>query len=388
MSILPQPPVWSPLTLRALLSGFWAAWLTDGSAARRKVDQLLRAAYQPRELYLLDSGTSALTIALQAAHSLTRAPVALPAYCCYDIATAADGAATPFYLYDVDPTSLSPDLPSLRRALESGAKSVVVVHLYGVPADLAGAQALAAEFGAVVIEDAAQGSGCEWKGKPAGAHGALGVLSFGRGKGVTGGKGGALLVNDARLLDAVSAGWQAAGGPRTPRGSFEDYALLKAQWLFGRPLLYWIPASLPFLGLGETTYRAAHPVGGLSALAAGVLVRTIRLVPAEVGVRRKNASRLRAELRNVALVRTPPDWESGWLRFPIVLQRTAKDVLTSYHSRAGILGGYPSSLADLPGFGARRLNPEDEFPGARVLAERLATLPTHRFVRSTASPAF
>ncbi len=33
-------------------------------------------------------------------------------------------------------------------------------------------------------------------GRPAGAHGALGVLSFGRGKGVTGGKGGALLVND------------------------------------------------------------------------------------------------------------------------------------------------------------------------------------------------
>jgi len=388
VSFLTQPPVWSPLSLRALLAGFWAAWLTDGRTARRNVAQLLRAEYQPRELYLMDSGTSALTVALQAAHALTQAPVALPAYCCYDIATAADGAAAPFYLYDVDPSSLSPDLPSLRRALESGAKSVVVAHLYGVPADLATTQALASEFGAVVIEDAAQGSGCEWKGKPAGAHGALGVLSFGRGKGVTGGKGGALLVNDPRFLNAVSAGWGAADGPHTPRGSFKDYVLLKAQWLFGRPLLYWIPASLPFLGLGKTTYRAPHPVGGLSALAAGVLGRTIRLVPAEVGVRRKNASRLQAGLRNVSPVGIPPDWEPGWLRLPIVLQRTAKEVLTSYHSRAGILGGYPSSLADLAGFGARRLNPKDEFPGARVLAERLATLPTHRFVRSTGSPAF
>ena len=263
-----------------------------------------------------------------------------------------------------------------------------MAHLYGVPADLARTQALASEFGAIVIEDAAQGSGCEWQGKPAGAHGALGVLSFGRGKGVTGGKGGALLVNDERFLNAISAGWRAARGPRTPRGSFRDYLLLKAQWLFGRPLLYWIPASLPFLHLGETTHHAPHPVGGVSALAAGVLGRTIRLVPAEVGVRRKNASRLRAELRDVSLVHIPPGWEAGWLRFPIVLQRTAKDVLREYHSRAGVVGGYPSSLADLAGFGARRLNPSDEFPGATVLAGRLATLPTHRFVRSTGSPAF
>jgi len=189
-------------------------------------------------------------------------------------------------------------------------------------------------------------------------------------------------------MSAVSAAWRAAGGPHTPRGSLQDYVLLKAQWLFGRPLLYWIPASLSFLGLGETRYRASHPVGGVSALAAGVLSRTIRLVPAEVSVRRRNASRLRAELRNGAILPVPPDWEAGWLRFPVVLQRTATDVLTSYHARAGIFGGYPTPLAELAEFGARRLNPKDEFPGARVLAERLATLPTHRFVRSTGSPAF
>lgn len=388
MMVRRQPPAWSPLTLRALLSGFRAAWLTDGHIARERLDQVLRAAYQPLDLHLTDSGTSALTLALQATKAVTGAPAALPAYCCYDVATAAVGAATPFLLYDVDPTNLSPDLPSLRRALEGGARSILVAHLYGLPADLAPVLALASEFGAVVIEDAAQGSGCEWNGRPAGAFGALGVLSFGRGKGVTGGKGGALLVNDVRLLEAIRSALEAASGPRAPRGSFKDYLLLKAQWLLGRPALYWLPASLPFLGLGETRYRSPRPIGGLSALSAGVLNRTMRLVAAEVGVRRKNAGRLRGEVRNAAVMRAPPNWEAGWLRFPVVLQRTAKDVLTPYHSRAGILGGYPGSLAELAGFGARRLNPGEDFPGARSLAARLVTVPTHRFVRSAESPAF
>jgi perosamine synthetase len=385
---LRQPPAWSPLTLGALLAGFRAAWLTDGHATRRALDAALRDAYRPRELHLTDSGTSALRLALQAAQAMTNAPIALPAFSCYDVATAADGAGTPFLLYDLDPATLSPDLASLRRAFESGARTVVVAHLYGVPADLGAVQALGAEFGAIVIEDAAQGSGCEWKGRPAGAHGALGVLSFGRGKGVTGGKGGALLVNDTSLQASVAAAWEAGTGIRMPRGSLRDYLVLKAQWLFGRPSLYWIPASLPFLGLGETRYRPPQRVGGISSLATGVLSRTLPRVPAEVAVRRGNAARLRAQVVGVSHVTPAPEWDSGWLRFPVVLQDTATRVLRAYHVRSGVMRGYPQALAELPGFGNRRLNLAAEFPGARRLAERLVTLPTHRFVRSAKVPAF
>jgi dTDP-4-amino-4,6-dideoxygalactose transaminase len=376
------------MRLKALLSGFWAAWFTDGSSARRALEVALRLAYAPKELYLTDSGTSALTLALQVAHETTQAPVALPAYCCFDVATAADGAGVPFFLYDIEPGTLSPDLTSLRRAFGAGTRSVVVAHLYGVPVDLARVQALAAEFGAIVIEDAAQASGCEWHGRPAGAHGALGVLSFGRGKGVTGGKGGALFVNDERLRPAAAAAWNSATGPRQPRGSLRDYLLLKAQWLFGRPFLYWIPASVPFLGLGETIYHEPHSVGGITTLAAGVLARTIPLVPAEVVRRRATASRLLDSKAGPDPMNLPADWTAGWLRYPVVLQRTADSVLIGYHVRAGVMRGYPKALADLPGFGNRRLNIEAEFPGARILAERLITIPTHRFVRSAKVPAF
>ncbi len=388
MRFFRQPPVWSPLTFRALLAGFRAAWLGNAARARQALRQSLMTAYAPKALYLADSGTSALTIALRAVHAVSRAPVALPAYCCYDIATAADGAEVPFLLYDVDPATLSPDAASLRRVLEAGARTVVVAHLCGLPVDLSAVRLLASEFGAILVEDAAQGSGCFAQGKPAGAHGALGVLSFGRGKGVTGGKGGALLVNDEGLANAVAVAWEARAGARAPRGTLKDYVVLKIQWLFGRPWLYWIPASLPFLGLGETTYRKPQPVGDLTSLAAGILVRTIPLVPDEVRIRWMNARRIATGIAPTLLIVPPADWEAGWLRFPIVLQRTAAEQLSSYHVDAGVMRSYPKALADLEGFGMRRLNTAEEFPGARRLAERLVTLPTHRFVRGAKIPAF
>jgi hypothetical protein len=50
--------------------------------------------------------------------------------------------------------------------------------------------------------------------------------------------------------------------------------------------------------------------------------------------------------------------------------------------RLGIWPSYPRALADLAGFGERRLNPDERFSGARELAVRLVTLPTHRHLHT------
>jgi len=377
-----QLPAYSPLTLGAIVDSTLAAWLGRGREALDALGDELRARYAPSDLLLMDSGTSALRLAMAASHRQTGAPVALPAYTCFDVATAADGAGVPFLLYDLVPETLSPEPGSLRRAFGAGARSAVIAHLYGVPVDLKAVQVVAGEFGAILIEDAAQGSGCEWKGRPAGAHGTLGVLSFGRGKGMTGGRGGALLINDPQLVPAVREEWTAAGAPTPPLGSVQDVALLKAQWLFCRPWLYWIPANVPFLGLGETVYRQPHQVGAISALAAGVVGRTLKLVPVEVAHRRATARQFRDRVTGVMHVSPAEDWEAGWLRYPVLLGRPAAELLGPTHRAEGVMRGYPKSLADLEGFGARRLNAEEILEGARRLADSLVTLPTHRHVDS------
>jgi len=184
-----QVPVRSPLSTAALFAGVRAAVARNGGPARAaaRVELLLNERYAPRAVLLTDSGTTALTAALLGVlRSRPGAPIALPAYSCYDVATAAESAGAPVLFYDVDPHTLAPDHAQVRAALGDGAAAVVVAHLYGCPADLAEVNRLAAEAGAVVIEDAAQAAGATVNHRPAGTQASLAVLSFGRGKGWTG----------------------------------------------------------------------------------------------------------------------------------------------------------------------------------------------------------
>jgi dTDP-4-amino-4,6-dideoxygalactose transaminase len=279
-------------------------------------------------------------------------------------------------LYDIDPRTLGPDRASLDRAIAAGAGTVVAVHLYGIPVDLAALQPITTADGAVVIEDAAQAAGARVGEHAAGAVGRYGVLSFGRGKGVTGGRGGALLANDAEGAAALS-GLETTLAPARGAG----VSALVAQWLLARPSLYGLPSSLPFLGLGETVHHQPHAPAQPSRFALGVLARTQTFAPAEAVVRRIHARRLTdaigagAELRTYA---APPGTEAGYLRLPVLAGERAIAATRAVHSRRlGIWPSYPQSLADLAGFGERRLNRDEPLPGARMLARRLVTLPTH-----------
>src|SRR3989449_6070319 len=104
----------------------------------------------------------------------------------------------------------------------------------------------AAAVGAAVIEDAAQGFGASWRGRPLGSLGAVSVLSFGRGKGWTGGRGGALLARGR--APPTAANGNGAGLWREGEG----LVLAAAQGGFARPPPHGPPAPLPWLGLGET----------------------------------------------------------------------------------------------------------------------------------------
>jgi len=372
------PPVHSPVTLAAIASGV-AAMAGGGSRARATVTAALGQRFGPCGLLLTDSGSSALALALRAAADFAPGPVALPAYACYDVATAADGAGVDVVLYDVDPITLGPDLTTLRDALERGARKVVIAHLYGIPVDLAPVRSLVSGYGALLIEDAAQGAGATYDGRPLGALGALGVLSFGRGKGLTGGRGGALLGNDDRgaaVLATVRAGLRPGH-----TSAMEPIAVL-AQWLLARPSLYGIPASLPFLGLGETVYRRPEESRAMSTLALGLLRQTLTLVGRETDSRRVHAERLLLRVRaagpNLTAVRPPRAAIPGYLRLPLLVADEWRERFGSAAAkRLGIMPGYPGTLAELAGFGPRVRNRDAAFPGAHRLVGALVTLPTH-----------
>ncbi len=373
------PPAYSPVSKASLAGGVRA--LVTG--APEGLDRWLALRYQVDAALLVDSGTSALRLAIEsvATPSAPRVRVALPAYGCYDLATAAVGAGAVVSFYDIDPATLGPDWSSLAAALAAGADALVLVHQYGIPVNIDRARALADAHGAIVIEDAAQGVGGWWRHRRLGASGDLGILSFGRGKGMTAGGGGALLASGSKgqeLLEGCRR--RVASGGR----GIGSVVKLAAQALLSDPVLYGVPARMPWLALGDTPFHEPWEPRGLDAACAGVLRAAAELAHQEAGTRRRVAARLEDALRGVPgvnLIDSPigEGTLSGWLRFPVVLDDALRAKALSGHFRhLGIGPGYPMPLPELPAL--RHAFATAQRTGAARLTSKLVTLPSHRWV--------
>ncbi|CAA9288152.1 MAG: Aminotransferase, DegT/DnrJ/EryC1/StrS family, partial [uncultured Chloroflexia bacterium] len=152
------------------------------------------------------SGTAALELTLAALGIGPGDEVIVPANSF--IATAAAVAAvgaTPVFA-DVDPATLLLTAETINPQLTPRTAAVMVVHLYGQPADMDAINALAARAGICVIEDAAQAHGASWRDRPAGGLSRAGCFSFYPGKNLGAfGDAGAVVTNDAALADRIRA---------------------------------------------------------------------------------------------------------------------------------------------------------------------------------------
>ena len=377
-----QLPVSSPVGIGPILRGAGAA-LPRGGGTLDSLAQSLRDRFSARSVWLTGSGTDALRMALEAVGDGGDGPkrpvVALPAYSCFDMVTAAVGARVRILFYDVDPNSLTPDLRSFERVLLRGATAAVVGNLHGYPVDWDEVRGIAARYGAFLVEDAAQGIGSAWRGVEAGGFGDASVLSFGRGKGWTGGGGGALLWRggnhttfpEPRVPALRSAG--AVDGLRPLLGT-------TAQWIMGRPWLYGIPASIPALGLGETVYKEPRSPRAMSAAVAAVAAATETLAMSVIPARRAVALQwddLSKRTERWVGCAPLPEGASSYLRFAAVArdpQEAAR--VADLLGPAGVVRGYPTSLPRLPQARDLLLD-EMATPGADLLASRAITFPTH-----------
>jgi dTDP-4-amino-4,6-dideoxygalactose transaminase len=102
---------------------------------------------------------------------------------------------------DIRPDTLNIDETKIEDAITPRTKAIVAVHYAGVACAMDSLTTLANDAGIPLVEDAAHAIMAEVDGQPLGAIGALGALSFHETKNVTCGEGGALLVNDPRLVE-------------------------------------------------------------------------------------------------------------------------------------------------------------------------------------------
>jgi dTDP-4-amino-4,6-dideoxygalactose transaminase len=346
---------------------------------------LLLQRYQGDECLLCSSGTDALRIALS---TLTTGPnqarpVLLPAFTCYEVASAAAGARVRLALYDVDPVTLEPDWESIRSVGRRGAAALVVAPLFGMPVDWDVAREMAEAIGAPLIADVAQSQGATWKGAPAGSSADLIVLSFGRGKGWTGGGGGALLSrNQGRISNALEHEALTPLYRRRRRGEVRAVMAVISQFLLGRSAFYGLPASIPSLRLGETVYHPPRPPEPMRHVSAALLLANDAVSLREVSRRRNNAAqytRWLQERRGIitAVPGSRLDGSSGALRYPLRVRGGWQAVRGTEAPRLGAAATYPATLQELPALRSQIEAGQPPVAGASLLTSELITLPTH-----------
>jgi perosamine synthetase len=365
------PPAFSPVAPRSLIRGITAA-CGSRSAQVESATEILCARFGASDALLTDSGTSALILALRTIVPLG-GTIAYPGYSCIDLTTAAVGAGMRVRLYDLDPNTLSPDLESIKSAIDRGVDAIVVAHLYGYPADVAAVQELARTYGIPVIEDAAQRAGGTLRGLRLGSFGDISILSFGRGKGATTGAGGAILVRTPILGGRLL---QMRNELRTRRRGGREIGALTAQWLLAHPLVYRFPASVPALKLGEMVYRPPQAPRAMPASASAILSHVLRNEDVEIEVRRSRAKVLSSCINGsgrLAPIRPVAGGASGFLRFAFC--DTTGRLAPS--APLGVLRGYPLTLEQHEQLQPMLAPGEKAGSGSVLLRDRLFTLATH-----------
>ena len=108
--------------------------------------------------------------------------------------------ATPVFV-DIRPDTLNLDESQVEAAVTSRTRAIVPIHYAGVGCAMDELMDVAARHGLLVIEDAAQGIMARYKDRPLGSIGQMAALSFHETKNVQSGEGGALLLNDDKLVE-------------------------------------------------------------------------------------------------------------------------------------------------------------------------------------------
>ncbi len=153
----------------------------------------------------VSSGTDALLVSLMDAGIGRGDEVITSPYTFFATAGSIWRAGARPVFADIDPATFNLDPAAVAAAVTPLTRAIMPVHLYGQMADMEPLQAIAAQHGLLVIEDACQAIGAEYKGRRAGSIGDYGCFSFFPSKNLGGaGDGGLVSCRDAARAKRVS----------------------------------------------------------------------------------------------------------------------------------------------------------------------------------------
>jgi perosamine synthetase len=196
-------PVTEPLLAgnekRYLAECIDSGWVSSDGPFVERFEAAMAARAGRRHGIAVCNGSAALDVAIEALRIGPGDEVILPAFTIIScIAQIVRSGATPV-LVDSDPRTWNMDVRQLEARVTARTRAILIVHVYGLPADVEPVLELARRRGLRVIEDAAQMHGQTYRARPCGSFGDLSTFSFYPNKLVTSGEGGMVVADDAQL---------------------------------------------------------------------------------------------------------------------------------------------------------------------------------------------
>lgn len=334
-------------------------------------------------LLYLSSGRAALWLILRGLQSMhpTRKKVILPAYTCPAVVSAVLKSGLQPVLCDINLDDFGYSQNDLEDLIDENVLAVIVVHLFGIQANINPVAELCKKHGILVIEDAAQAFGNEDRstGTKLGLIGDAGFFSFGRGKPISMLYGGLVATKSNAIYNRCVEIYHDS----VPHSSITENLIyltrLGCYSIFSNPSFYWAPQRLPFLHLGETIFEPDFTISKGSNISSGIA----RILLQDLDNDKKNRmARAQWYIENVpdTVVSTRAlSVAYPFLRYPLLTKdRTTRDVLLKKLNSIGISGAlfYPCPLNELPGL-LGVLHDNNVYHNAKKLSETLLTLPVH-----------
>ena len=290
----------------------------------------------------VNSGTSALHLALLAAGIQPGDEVLTVPFTFYaTVAAVGYVGATAVYV-DIDPATFNMDPAKIEAAITGRTRAILLVHLYGQCADMDPILDIARRHKLIVIEDAAQSHGAEYRGRRAGSIGDIGCFSFYPTKNLgAAGEGGLVTTNNAEYARtaALLRSW----------GEEQRY----------RPRLKGFNYRLP-------------------SMQAAILRVKLRRLEAWTEARRARAAEYDGLLEGSGVTRPHKMKDSRHVYCLYTVRAADRDALQKGLQGAGIQTAvhYPLPIHLMPAYADARYKAGD-FPVAEACANTVLSLPLH-----------
>ncbi|OYT98228.1 MAG: aminotransferase DegT [Burkholderiales bacterium PBB1] len=176
-----------------------SGWISSEGPFVREFEERFARTVGRRHAVAVANGSLALDAAVTALGLGPGDEVILPTFTIISCAAPIVRAGATPVVVDCDPATWNMDVEQVAARITPRTRAIMVVHIYGLPVDMAPIEELARRHGLKIIEDAAEVHGQTYRGRPCGSFGDISTFSFYPNKHVTTGEGG-MLVTDSDAL--------------------------------------------------------------------------------------------------------------------------------------------------------------------------------------------